>query len=85
MQKARIYVRIICRQTLTSPRETMKRKIDYDSRLERKLVGDEQKDIIESWVDLCNYCKELEGLSLLKGDDSLPLQEINGMSPALAF
>ena len=50
------------RQTLSSPREVKKRKIDAESRLEEQLKFDEQNDVISNWGDMVGYCKELEVL-----------------------
>ena len=75
-----------CQQTLSSPREVKKRKIDAESRLEGQLKFDEQNDVIGNWGDMVGYCRELEGLVVAKGDgDYIQLHEIKGMSPVLFF
>ena len=75
-----------CRETLSSPHEVKKRKIDVESRLEGQLKFDEQNDVISYWGDMVGHCKELEGLVVVKVDgDYIQLHEIKGMPPVLLF
>ena len=74
-----------CRQTLTSPREIKKRKIDYDSRQETQVISCDQLDNINNWEDLVDHCGKLEGLVLSSSNESLQLHEIIGIPPNLIF